>query len=267
MEPHSLVCETGYHKVQVGRLALTMNMVISLHGSATVFAWLANLFFACVLFAAPADSLKIKQAPEQPKSGESVRITAQGNALTKQKRVVLQYQLVDPGSYLALNDTAFTNSWVSVPMNDNRQNVDAAKGDSLFTSELPAALQKHRRLVRYRIAEAESKKILAPAADDPQPNFAYFVYDGVPPWRGAINPHSDTPELREVVTFDSNVMRRVQVYHLISKKPSVENATWFEQTRWGENPARRNDYHYTGTLVADGKVYDHIRFRAPKTAR
>src|SRR6185369_6870645 len=262
MEPHSLVCETGYHKVQVGRLALTMNMVISLHGSATVFAWLANLFFACVLFAAPADSLKIKQAPEQPKSGESVRITAQGNALTKQKRVVLQYQLVDPGSYLALNDTAFTNSWVSVPMNDNRQNVDAAKGDSLFTSELPAALQKHRRLVRYRIAEAESKKILAPAADDPQPNFAYFVYDGVPPWRGAINQRSDNPELREVVTFDSNVLRRVQVYHLISKKPSVENATWFEPTRWGENPARRNDYHYTGTLVADGKVYDHIRFRA-----
>ena len=68
-----------------------MNMVISLHGSATVFAWLANLFFACVLFAAPADSLKIKQAPEQPKSGESVRITAQGNAYLKKEFPKLDY--------------------------------------------------------------------------------------------------------------------------------------------------------------------------------
>jgi hypothetical protein len=205
-----------------------MNILISLHRSATVFVWLANLFFACALFAAPADSLKIKHAPEQPKSGESVRITAQGNVLTKQKGVVLQYQLVDPGNYIALKDAAFTTSWVSVPMNDNGQNADAVKGDGVFTVELPANLQKHRRLVRYRIAEAESKKVLAPAADDPQPNFAYFVYDGVPAWRGAINPGSDNPGLREAVTFDSDVMRRVQVYHLISKKPSIENATWFE---------------------------------------
>src|SRR5262249_17863974 len=43
--------------------------------------------------------------------------------------------------------------------------------------------------------------------------------------------------------------------HLISKKNSVEAATWREQYG-GE------DYKWTGTLVYDGEVYDHIHYRA-----
>jgi hypothetical protein len=55
-------------------------------------------------------------------------------------------------------------------------------------------------------------------------------------------------------------MRSVQAYHLISKRESIENVMWREPTGFGS--PTRHDYHYTGTLVSDGKVYDHVRFRA-----
>jgi hypothetical protein len=47
----------------------------------------------------------------------------------------------------------------------------------------------------------------------------------------------------------------VQSYFLIAKIKDVENATWYQ-------PSRGKEYHYTGTFVADGKVYDHVPFRA-----
>src|SRR5258706_561273 len=50
-------------------------------------------------------------------------------------------------------------------------------------------------------------------------------------------------------------MRRMQAYHLIAKNGDVEKPTWLQRSQG-------NDYRYTGTLVFDGKVYDHIRFRA-----
>ncbi len=43
--------------------------------------------------------------------------------------------------------------------------------------------------------------------------------------------------------------------HLIAKKSAVEDATWF--SRYGGDA-----YLWAGTLVYDGKVYDHIHYRA-----
>jgi hypothetical protein len=85
--------------------------------------------------------------------------------------------------------------------------------------------------------------------DDPCPNFAYFVYDGVPAWTGL----SSRGAMR--VTYGIDVMRSLPVYHLISKKQDVENCTWYSYYT-GE------EYPWVGTLVYDGQVYDHIRYRA-----
>ena len=69
-------------------------------------------------------------------------------------------------------------------MNDDGQGDDLAAGDGIYTALIPAAVQTHRRLVRYRITATDGlgASVTAPYADDPQPNFAYFVYDGVPAW-------------------------------------------------------------------------------------
>src|SRR5687767_8367668 len=221
-----------------------------------LIALILSTFAAVIAYAARPEAA---HSPERPKSGEIVRITVK---VPKAGRgmVTLQYQLVDPGQYIDLTDAAFQSNWLSVLMNDSAERGDATKADGLFTAELPGRLQTHRRLVRYRVTM--DGVVIAPAASDTVRNFAYFVYDGVPPWRGAINPTSADSRMREVVTFGTNVMRSLPVYHFISKKRSIENTTWHQPARWGDEAARSR-YNYTGTFVsAEGKVYDHVRFRA-----
>ncbi|HUR46186.1 MAG TPA: CotH kinase family protein [Candidatus Saccharimonadales bacterium] len=197
----------------------------------------------------------VRHSPEQPKSGETVRIIASGTVFDGLSNLTLQYQVVEPGKYIALADSAYAKSWTSVSMS---RGVDPAAGPS-YAVELPAVLQKHRRLVRYRIAAGD--KLVAPAQGDSETNFAYFVYDGVPAWRGAINPESNDPLLKEARVFSSEVMQSVQVYQFIAGKQSVENVTWYEPGNIYDEKSR-HAYKYTGTLVVHGKVYDHIRFRA-----
>jgi hypothetical protein len=199
----------------------------------------------------PPHIRQVKHSPEQPKSGEVVTITAKVTDPDGIASVTLLYQLVTPGYYICVTDPAYNSNWTSVAMHDDGINGDQQAGDGIYTVQLPASVQTHRRLVRYRIIAADTggRFVLVPYPDDPQPNFAYFVYDGVPAWRGAVRP-GVTP----VVEFSTEVMRSLPVYHLVSKKSDVETCTWFE--KYGGS-----DYKWYGTLIYDGKVYDHIRYR------
>ena len=72
-------------------------------------------------------------------------------------------------------------------MNDEGAEGDLHAGDNLWSVSIPATVQRHRSLVRYRIRveDGAGNALLVPYADDPQPNFAYYCYDGVPSWSGA----------------------------------------------------------------------------------
>ena len=140
----------------------------------------------------------------------------------------LQYQVNNPGEYIDLGDPTYEQTWVSLPMNDAGTSGDRFPGDAIYSAEIPGQIQAHRRLVRYRIKVTDrgGRTGMVPYPDDPQPNFAYFVYDGVPAWSGAIQPGSTDPARNTPVTYGTNVMRKLAVYHLISKKASVQQATW-----------------------------------------
>lgn len=190
---------------------------------------------------------EISHSPQQPHSGESVKITAK---LAKPAKAELQYQVVEPGAYVPLAAPEYRSRWMTIPMTTNAE----ARGE--LVAELPETIQTHRRLIRYRLRLTTTNGTAAfPAKDDPVPNLAYFVYDGVPGWRGAIEPKSGDPKRAEPVQFGPEVMSQVQSYFLIGSKKDVENATWYRQSF-------DKDYPYTGTFVANGKVYDHVRFRA-----
>jgi hypothetical protein len=206
--------------------------------------------------AAPAIR-QVHATPEQPVAGEAVAITAKITDPNGVASVLLQYQVVDPGSYIAIEDAAYQTGWVSVAMNDAGTGGDAAAGDNVYTAVLPAAVQTNRRLVRYRITATDGLglSVRGPYVDDPQPNFAYYVYNGVPAWSGAIQPTSGDPVKAQVVTYPASVMNSLPVYTLISKKDSVEDATWHSQ--YGGDL-----YLWSGTLVYDGVVYDGIHYRA-----
>src|SRR6185295_6871641 len=131
-----------------------------------------------------------------------------------------------------LTDTAYTNAvnWITVPMNDAGTNGDATAGDDVYTAQIPSSVQVHRRLVRYRITVADpgGRSVRVPYASDPQPNFAYFCYNGTPGWSGAAQPGAAGTN-GSVINYSSNVMSRLPVYHLIGKSNTVATATWFSR--------------------------------------
>jgi len=219
---------------------------------ARLFFWavcLCSLLSTAVFGAEPPRSpepaaawlLKTQHKPLKPHSGESVEISAY--VLLGFTNVTLQYQIVEPGAYIELHDPAFADHWISVAMRPATDSQAAL----YFHATLPAELQKHRRLIRYRFSalDTNSQTRLAPEPAELPPNYAYFVYDGVPGWTGAVNPKSDDPKLATSLTFPPEAMRRVQVQQLLGNKTSIENATWYER-------AQGKEYKYTGTLVVDG---------------
>lgn len=198
---------------------------------------------------------QVNHTPEQPTAGVSVFITAKITDADAMGAVSCSYQTVDPGAYIRKTDAAYATSWTTVTMKDDGTGGDQFPADGIYTCTLPASVQTHRRLVRYTITAADSlaNSVKVPYADDEQPNFAYFVYNGVPSWTGAFRPAAfagyaaTTPK-----TFDAGVINSIQPYHLIANATDVENCQYngnYQTTR------------FNGTFVHDGVVYDHIQFR------
>ena len=212
----------------------------------------ANL---CLSANAPPLMRQVDHTPNQPVGGEPVKITVKVTDSDGLDSVTLAYQVVEPGDYVTLNDARFATDWTYVEMFDDGTHGDVTPYNDKYTAIIPAEVQVHRRLVRYWITAVDKTglSVVGPYSDDPQPNFAYFVYDGVPAWYAAIKP-GDAGPLGDVIEYTPEVLQSVPVYHLISKKSDVETAMWFEQY-WG------SDYKWYGTLVYDGQVYDHIRYR------
>jgi hypothetical protein len=208
----------------------------------------------------PPHIRQVRHSPQQPSSGDVVTITAKVTDSDSVDSVMLYYQIVEPGSYIRLTDAAYETNWATRRMHDDGLDGDEQAGDDIFTVELPSNIQIHRRLIRYRIEVTDNigNSLLVPYADDPQPNFAYFVYNGVPPWRGAIRPGDDGP-MGEVVEYGTDVMNSLPVYHLVSRKSDVEDCTWYDRISWTSPEA--SEFKWYGTMVYDGIVYDHIRYR------
>ena len=138
--------------------------------------------------------------------------------------------------------------WSVAPMRDDGREGDVRAGDGVFTAIVPATWQKHRRLVRYRVraTNAGAVSVSGPQEDDDSPNFAWFVFDGLPAWTGASHP-GKTPE----VTFSPEFLGTLPAYHLLARSADVA------QSQWNGDANRRR---FFGTLVYDGRVYDHIQF-------
>ncbi len=126
-----------------------------------------------------------------------------------------------------------------------------------YTAELPASLQQHRRLIRYRITSTDTlgASITGPYADDPQPNFAYYVYGDMPNWTGAVQPGVTAP-----VTYDASLLQTLPAYHLITTRNDHEDSQNIPNGDQGAYGG--SDYLWQGALVYNGEVYDHIRYRA-----
>ncbi|MGK0185292.1 MAG: hypothetical protein ACI9R3_001068 [Verrucomicrobiales bacterium] len=200
---------------------------------------------------APPQLRQIDHSPTSPKSGEPVTISAKVTDPDGVAAVSLNYQLVNAGDYIALSDERYATEWTNIAMQPGPDGTDT------FSATLPGELQQHRRLIRYRITATDAKEsaVSAPYLDDPQPNFAYFVYDQVPAYSARATPDE------EAITYGSDVLNSVPVYQLITSRDHHERALHVPNTRQGSGYAG-SDYRWEGTMVYDGQVYDHIRYRA-----
>ncbi|MEE2947579.1 MAG: lamin tail domain-containing protein [Verrucomicrobiota bacterium] len=199
----------------------------------------ANSVFA---LNAPPQARQVKHEPRQPKANDPVLVSAKVSDSDGVNSVTLLYQAVEPGNYIRKADSAFDQDWTALPM------ADDAVGDSFYSATIPRSVQTHRTLIRYRIRVEDKlgNAVALPYADDGQPNFAYFCYNGVPGWTGSnrINGKKET--------FPPGVMASLPTYHLIANATDVANSQY---------NGSFDTLHFNGTLVYDGTVYDHIEFR------
>ncbi|SVA33147.1 uncharacterized protein METZ01_LOCUS86001, partial [marine metagenome] len=153
---------------------------------------------------------KVEHTPRQPKGGEAVVITTVPAVKDDGSEIYAEYQLVRPGSYVHIDESAYERNWSKLPMNDLGQAGDAQASDGVFSATVPKSVQQHRHLVRYRVSvkNATGQVATAPYPGDPSPNFAYFCYDGIPSWSAKAKPSA------KVVEYDSQALTRVPVYHL-----------------------------------------------------
>jgi hypothetical protein len=196
----------------------------------------------------PPAFLEVRHTPESPRSRQGVLVTAR--AERGLANVTLEYQPVSPGAYIRRKDPAFSGSWAPLPMNDAGRDGDAVAGDGIFSALVPAEEQVHRRLMRYRIrgTAASGLQSFAPREDDSCPNFAWFVNDGPSTYTGAIRPGKSEP-----LTFSPDFLATLPAYHLLANAEDVANSQW-------NGGFHRK--HFEGTLVVEGKVYDHIGFHS-----
>lgn len=200
----------------------------------------------------PPQIRKLNHTPKQPAEGDIVTVTALITDADSVNNVALLYQVVEPGSYIRLTDSKYETDWKELSMNDSGSDGDEIAGDNLWTVQIPGSFQKNRHLIRYRIRAIDGldKSITVPYADDPQPNFAYYCYNGVPDWKGAIRPGS-TP----VINYSSETLTKVPVYHMIARESDVIGCMYNDST------SSARTYRYLASVVYEGEVYDHIRFR------
>ncbi len=200
---------------------------------------------------APPAVRQVRVSPEAPLSGQPVALTAKVSDPDGVFDVTAELQDVAPGAYIRLTDAAWQTQWTRLPMRDDGTGGDAVAHDGVFTVIVPGSWQQHRHLVRCRIVarDAGLAEVRVPSDDDPSRNFAWFCHDGVPAWTGAVRPGVTPSE-----TFTEATMRKVRPWHLLANAADVQacqyNAAFNDGT-----------YRFEGTLVIDGRVHDHVRYR------
>ena len=202
---------------------------------------------------APPAIRGVAHTPNQPGAGQEVVVTAQISDANGVAGATLEYQPVNPGAYIRKSDAAFTTNWTSVTMNDGGTGGDLIAGDGTFSAIIPASVQTHRRLVRYRISSVDAlgTAVTVPYADDEQPNFAYLVYQGLPTWNGALQPGAAGAR-GMVQSYPPAMLAQFEPWHLIAVASDVDSSQYNSGS---------NDVRFFATLAYDGKVYDHIQFK------
>ncbi len=190
----------------------------------------------------------VSKSPDNPTSSEAVRIKADIKNLanlTGNLTVQLEYQAMSAGSYIKKSTAAYVNNWTTLPMNDNGTGPDSTANNGIYTGIIPASVHQHRMLVRYRVrittTTGFSKRF--PDQNFQESNYAYYVYNGDAPMNG----------------YNLSTLPTMEDFTVISTKTEVD--TFIGNGSNNVQQYQGTNYGGEGTVVYEGKVYDHVRFR------
>jgi len=197
----------------------------------------------------------VSKSPDKPMSGEQVRIkvdmsqssSAQAGPIT----IRLEYQHMNAGNYITKSNPLYNTQWSSIVMKDDGVGVDSTANNGLYTAAIPSNIQQHRKLVRYRIKIIDGSSVrYYPDPNHPESNYAYYVYNGHPITEG----------------YDLTTLDPMQEISVITTTAIANKYIGNGGNNNGIYQGR--DYLGEGTLIYNGKVYDHMRFRPRgKTSR
>ncbi len=226
----------------------------------------------------------IDHAPVAPKSFEPIVVSAKVTDSDGIGSVQLAYQVCTAGNYIPAKqsllpsavtatriDWALINTdaqmpdnpafedpanWTVIPMTDNGTVKGDVAGDGTYSAVIPA--QPHRALVRYRIiaSDLQSATVRVPDASDPRKNFAAYVYDAVPAYFGVNGESISTTTLNSLPVYQM-LMKGTDFDRLIAYNTTDQFVNSIELTAL----RARKFFDQTGTMVYDGKVYDHTEVR------
>ncbi len=225
---------------------------------------------------APPQIRQVDTLRRMPASGQLNIVTAKITDPDGVAAVELRYQIVPPGGYIpaflpvpipTLMANASTPrppnpefedpaNWTVVSMTDDGTGADEIAGDDIYAAIVPA--QPNRTLVRYRIRAVDTAgaSILAPYADDPSLNFAYFVHDGVPDY------HATTSINGEPTTHSALDLTSIAVYFLITRNQDIVQArAGRSQDQIPQGNQARFAENWEAAFVYEGFVYDHVTYR------
>jgi len=190
----------------------------------------------------------VTKSPDRPMSGEVVRIKADFENHTTyaaDMNVQLEYQAMDAGSYITKSSSSYASNWTTIQMLDNGVGTDSTANNGIYTAEIPASVQQHRRLVRYRVKVTTNNGFskIYPDQNHTESNYAYYVYNGHANFNG--------------YNFDN--IEPMQDLTVITTRTIAD--TYIGNGTNNSGQYGGNDYLGEGTIVYNGKVYDHVRFR------
>jgi len=190
----------------------------------------------------------VSKKPDKPLPNEAVTIKAEfsenAEVFSGPINVSLEYQINKPGSYTVKSEI----SWTTIPMLDNGIDPDSSANNSIYTAKIPGSLNEHRNLVRFRVkvTSASGGDKIYPDPRFKESNFAYYVYGNYP----------------DVNTIDINGLDTLPDVSIITKN-SIANMYigGSNGTNTATSQYQGNELLGEGTLIYNGKVFDHINFR------
>jgi hypothetical protein len=215
---------------------------------------------------------QVDHSPSRPLANEAATVSVKVTDPDGVQSVLLFYQVVLPGAYLPAYLAKSTAQLLSAPLApldvnpafENPANwigvAMSSAGDDVYSAMIPG--QINRALVRYRIVaeDALGVSVRIPYLDDPNLNFAYYCYDGVPAYTATertVEP-GGAPFTHTEVT-----MRSLPVYSLITTEADLTQCNGYDSADRipSNNFDARSAFNWTGTFIYGEKVFDHIGYR------